>query len=55
MLGNRRSVEGSAPKLPLAFGGWERSPQTPNLLLSLNLHITFEHCSDFSASLKLRF
>jgi len=39
----------------------EKSPQlwglhlyTPKLLLSLNLRVTFEHCSDFSASLKLR-
>jgi len=28
--------------------------QTPKLLLPLNLRVTFEHCSDFSASLKLR-
>jgi len=28
--------------------------QTPKLLLPLNLRVTFEHCSDFLASLKLR-
>jgi len=50
MLENLRSVGGGAP---LASGGWE-NPQTPKLLLSLNLRITFEHCSDFSSSLKLR-
>jgi len=39
---NRRSIGGSAPKPPA------------NLLLSINLRVTLEHCSDFSASLKLR-
>jgi len=33
---------GSAPRPP------------PNLLLAINLRVTFEHCSDFSASLKSR-
>jgi len=35
---------GSVPKLPLASGGWGLRRQTLKLLLSLNLHITFEHC-----------
>jgi len=46
---NRRSVGGSAPK-PLLAG--PRPP--PNLLISINLRVTFEHCLDFLASLKLR-
>jgi len=51
---NCRSVGSSAPKYPLASGGYGLRPQTPKLLLPLNLRVTFEHYSDFSASLKLR-
>jgi len=38
---------GSAPKDPLASGGWGLRLQAPNLLLPLNLHATFKHCSYF--------
>jgi len=52
MLQNRRSVH---PQTLVGLGGWGLRPQTPKLLLSLNLHITFEHCSDFSALLNYAF
>jgi len=35
-----------------ASGGWGLCPRIPKLLFSLNLLVKFEHCSDFSASLK---
>jgi len=39
---------------PQSPGGWGFRPQTPKLLLSIILSVAFEHCSDFTASLKLR-
>jgi len=45
---------GLRPQTSLASGGWGLHPQTPKLFLLLNLRITFERCSDFSVSLKLR-
>jgi len=53
-LKNRRNVRGSAPKLPLASGGWGLFPQTPRLSFPLNLRVIFEWCTYFSASLKLK-
>jgi len=40
-LENRRIVEGSAPQPPLASGGWSLRPQTPELLLSSPVTVTF--------------
>jgi len=38
---NRRSVWGGTPKPPLASGGWGLCPQTPELLPSSPVTVTF--------------
>jgi len=48
LLLNRRSFGVPLAKPPVGL------LRDPKLLLPLDLHVNFEHCSDFSASFKLR-
>jgi len=47
---------GAPPQTPVGLQRLGTLPPDPppSLLLSRNLRVTFKHCSDFSASLKLR-
>jgi len=50
----RRSVGGSASKPPVGLRRLEAPPPDPQVVtFSLYLRVIFEHCSDFSAALKL--